>query len=114
MKLYSIDTVEDLVLGVKGNQNRDEYEAELEQFYVGEAIRRARILKNLTQEELGARVGVQRSQISRIEKGITLLCLICQNYSKPWMLMLKSKFLKSVRFLFNFGTPFAITLNRLV
>jgi DNA-binding XRE family transcriptional regulator len=72
MKLYSIDTVEDLVLGVKGNQNRDEYEAELEQFYVGEAIRRARILKNLTQEELGARVGVQRSQISRIEKGYNI------------------------------------------
>ena len=72
MKLYSIDTVEDLVLGVKGNQNRDEYEAELEQFYVGEAIRRARILKNLTQEELGARVGVQRAQKSRIEKGYNI------------------------------------------
>ena len=69
MKLYRIDTVEDVRLGSKGTQIRDEYEAELEQFYVGEAIRRARIAKNLTQEELGARVGVQRSQISRIEKG---------------------------------------------
>lgn len=58
-----------LTHGLKGTWVRDEYEAELEQFYVGEAIRRARISKNLTQEELGARVGVQRAQISRIEKG---------------------------------------------
>ena len=42
---------------------------ELEQFYIGEAIKKARISKNLTQEELGARIGVKKSQISRIEKG---------------------------------------------
>lgn len=69
MKLYDIDKAEDILLGEKGSRIRDEYETELEQFYIGEAIRKVRISKNLTQEELGARVGVQRAQISRIEKG---------------------------------------------
>lgn len=69
MKLYHIETAEDILLGNKGTRQRDEYEAELEQFYIGEAIKKVRISKNLTQEELGAKVGVQRAQISRIEKG---------------------------------------------
>ena len=69
MKLYDINTAEDILLGEKGNRIRDEYETELEQFYIGEAIKKVRLSKNLTQEELGARVGVQRAQISRIEKG---------------------------------------------
>ncbi|MBQ8048515.1 MAG: helix-turn-helix transcriptional regulator [Bacteroidales bacterium] len=69
MKLYKLETAEDLLIGKKGNQIRDEYDSDLEQFYIGEAIKKVRISKNLTQEELGARVGVQRAQISRIEKG---------------------------------------------
>lgn len=69
MKMYRIENAEDILLGKKGTKARDEYDAELEQFYIGEAIKKVRISKNLTQEELGARVGVQRSQISRIEKG---------------------------------------------
>lgn len=75
MKMYSIEKAEDILLGKKGTKTRDEYETELEQFYIGEAIKKVRISKNLTQEELGAKVGVQRSQISRIEKGqnITLM-----------------------------------------
>lgn len=69
MKLYDINTAENILLGEKGNRIRDEYETELEQFYIGEAIKKLRLSKNLTQEQLGARVGVQRAQISRIEKG---------------------------------------------
>lgn len=69
MKLYDIEKAEDILLGEKGSKVREEYEAELEQFYIGEAIKKVRMSKNLTQEELGARVGVQRAQISRIEKG---------------------------------------------
>lgn len=69
MKIYNIEKAEDILLGKSGTEIRDEYEAELEQFYIGEAIKKVRLSKNLTQEELGARVGVQRSQISRIEKG---------------------------------------------
>ena len=35
----------------------------------GEAIRQARLAKNLTQEQLGEKVSVQKSQISRLERG---------------------------------------------
>ncbi len=41
-------------------------------FYTGEAIKQARQSKNLTQEELGNLIGVQRAQISRIENGKNL------------------------------------------
>lgn len=43
--------------------------------FVGEAIRRARLARNLTQEELGALVGVKRSQISKLEKGASVITL---------------------------------------
>ena len=69
MKTYKIEEVEDILLGTRGTTQREYYEQELDEFYIGEAIRKARLSKNLTQEELGARVGVQRAQISRIEKG---------------------------------------------
>jgi transcriptional regulator with XRE-family HTH domain len=39
---------------------------------IGEAIKQARQSKNLTQEELGNLIGVQRAQISRIENGKNL------------------------------------------
>ena len=38
-------------------------------YYVGEAIKQARVTKNLTQAELGANMGVQRSQVCRLESG---------------------------------------------
>ena len=69
MKTYKIEEVEDILLGTRGTTQRENYEQELDEFYIGEAIKQARLSKNLTQEELGARVGVQRAQISRIEKG---------------------------------------------
>ena len=69
MKTYKIEEVEDRLLGTRGTTQREYYEQELDEFYIGEAIRQARLSKNLTQEELGARIGVQRAQISRIEKG---------------------------------------------
>ena len=34
-------------------------------YIVGEAIRKARLAQNLTQEQLGERIGVQRAQISK-------------------------------------------------
>lgn len=69
MKYYRIETAEDLLLGKKGSQYRDEYDSDLEQLYIGEAIKKVRLSRNMTQEELGAIVGVRRAQICRIEKG---------------------------------------------
>ena len=47
------------------------YSVEVNSFYLGEAIRKARLAQNLTQDELGKRVGIQRSQICRLESGRT-------------------------------------------
>lgn len=73
MKTYTLEELEDKYIGVKGTPERDEYElnleAEIKAYHIGEAIKQARLSKNLTQEELGEKIGVQRSQISRLEKG---------------------------------------------
>ena len=67
--------VTDEVWGKKGTPRRDAMEEQLKEevnsYYLGEAIRKARLAQNLTQEELGKRVGVQRSQICRLESGRT-------------------------------------------
>ncbi len=66
------DMVDD-VWGKKGTPKRDAMEKQLQKdinaYHVGEAIRKARLAQHLTQEELGERIGVQRAQISRLEKG---------------------------------------------
>ena len=73
MKVYTLEELKDEDLGPVGTPERDQYEAqlaeELHAYHVGEAIKQARLSRNLTQEQLGERIGVQRSQISRLEKG---------------------------------------------
>lgn len=76
MKLYSFDEVLDEDLGKVGTPDRDVFEAEVAEeirgYHIGEAIRQARKKKNLTQEQLGELMGVQRAQISKIESGKNL------------------------------------------
>jgi len=69
---YTFDEVKDELIGKKGTPERDSYEAELQSFLVGDAIRQARKQQNLTQEALAQRIGVQRAQVSRIESGRNL------------------------------------------
>ena len=69
MKYYTEGEALDKVLGEKGTPLRNQYEADINAFLIGEAIKKARQSKNLTQEELGAMIGVKKSQVSRIEKG---------------------------------------------
>lgn len=71
-KFYTQDEAEDLLIGKKGTPERDKYEEDMEMFFIGEAIKRVRLEKNLTQEDLGKLVGVQKAQISRIENGKNL------------------------------------------
>lgn len=67
----------DEVWGKVGTPERDKMEAQLKEelnaYFVGEAIKKARQAQNLTQEELGERIGVQRAQISRLEKGKSVI-----------------------------------------
>ena len=73
MKLHTLEEIEDKYLGPIGTPKRDEYERkladELHAYRVGEAIKKAREAQKLTQAELGERMGVQRSQVCRIESG---------------------------------------------
>lgn len=72
IKFYTLDEIKDKHIGMKGTPERDSYEAELQSFLVGEAIKQARKKQNLTQEALAEKIGVQRAQISRIESGRNL------------------------------------------
>lgn len=72
MKIYSQAEMLDRTLGSKGTPERDEYEAKVDDYMVGLAIRRARESRNLTQEQLGERIGVQRARICSIERGANL------------------------------------------
>ena len=72
MKIYSQEEMLERSLGPKGTPERDGYEARVDDYMVGLAIRRAREARNLTQEQLGERIGVQRARICSIERGANL------------------------------------------
>lgn len=66
-KTYSLDEITDEFIGKKGTPDRDKFEFELKMDLIGEMIRETRKEMNLTQEQLGKLVGVQKAQISKIE-----------------------------------------------
>jgi len=68
----TLEESKDKLIGKVGTPDRDAYEEEIRLFSIGAAIRETRKQKNLTQEELGQMVGVQKAQISRIENGRNL------------------------------------------
>lgn len=72
IKFYSLDEIKDKHIGKVGTPHRDNYETELQSFLIGEAIKKARKAQNMTQEELAQKIGVQRSQVSKIESGRNL------------------------------------------
>ena len=72
VKFYTFDEVKDKHIGKAGTPLREKYEAELQSFLVGEAIRKARKAQHMTQRELAEKIGVQRAQVSKIESGRNL------------------------------------------
>lgn len=79
MNLTPLSVVVDEVLGKKGTPERDAMETRLKEdlqaYYIGEAIKAERLKQNLTQEELGAKIGVKKSQISKLESGKCVITL---------------------------------------
>lgn len=79
MNLTPLSVVVDDVWGEKGTPERDAMETQLKEdlqaYYIGEAIKAERLRQNLTQEELGAKVGVKKSQISKLESGKCIITL---------------------------------------
>ena len=73
MKTYTFDEVKDELLGKVGTSERDEHERKVAEavnaFRLGEVVRERRLDQNLTQEELGRRMGVKKSQISKLGRG---------------------------------------------
>lgn len=67
MKTYTLDEVQDEIIGKTGTPDRDFFEYELQMDLIGKAIKHTRQERNLTQEELGKLIGVQKAQISRLE-----------------------------------------------
>nr|WP_192823328.1 helix-turn-helix transcriptional regulator [Rufibacter sp. LB8] len=67
MKSSSLSELKDKFIGKVGTQERDAYEYELHMEVLGKMIKAARQHRNLTQEQLGQLVGVQKSQISKLE-----------------------------------------------
>ena len=67
-KSYSIYQVKDKYIGKTGTPERERYEVELRLDVLGDLIRKTRRDRNLTQEELGKLIGVQKAQISKLER----------------------------------------------
>ena len=67
MKSYSLAEMKDKYIGKVGTKERDDYEYELRMDVLGRMIKTARQERNLTQEQLGELIGVQKSQISKLE-----------------------------------------------
>lgn len=79
MKLIPADDMKDKLWGKRGTPEREamenQFKEEVNAYFVGEAIRKARLAQKLTQEELGELIGVQRAQISKLEKGKSVITL---------------------------------------
>ena len=67
MKTYTLNQVQDKLIGKIGTPDRDIFEYELQMDLIGKAIKQTRQERHLTQEELGKLTGVQKAQISRLE-----------------------------------------------
>jgi DNA-binding XRE family transcriptional regulator len=70
MKIYSLDEVTDKYVGKLGTKRREKFEQELNLELLGQAVKRARKDRKLTQAQLGELVGVQKAQISKIENNM--------------------------------------------
>lgn len=71
LKMFSFDQIKDEFIGEIGSEERTLYEQELQLEVMGEMIRKVGLQRNLTQDELGKLVGVQRAQISKLENNTT-------------------------------------------
>lgn len=67
LKSFSLAEMKDKYIGKVGSVDRDNYEYELNMDVLSHMIKKARQERNLTQEQLGKLVGVQKAQISKLE-----------------------------------------------
>ncbi|WP_194852163.1 helix-turn-helix domain-containing protein [Nonlabens antarcticus] len=68
MKMMTLDQMKDQDIGKIGTVERDKYEFDLRMEVLGDMIKSVRKQRKLTQEQLGELIGVQKSQISKLER----------------------------------------------
>ena len=66
---YTLEEITDKYIGKKGSLKRTTFDANLEAALIGATIKEAREAQHLTQKELGERIGMLSTQISKIENG---------------------------------------------
>lgn len=70
LKSVTLNVMIDKHIGKRGTKRREAFEYELRIELLGYAIKKARLERQLTQEQLGELVGVQKAQISKIENSV--------------------------------------------
>ena len=60
----------DRLYGKVGTPEREQFRREAYVFYMGQILQDARKSEKITQKELAQRVGIDKSYISKIEKGV--------------------------------------------
>lgn len=70
MKTKSLESLTDKFIGKRDTPDRETFEHELRMDFLSAAIKEARLKSNLTQEKLGLVIGVQKAQISKLEKNV--------------------------------------------
>jgi DNA-binding XRE family transcriptional regulator len=68
IKSYLLAEMKDKYIGKNRAKERNEYEYELNMAVLSHMIKKARQERKLTQEQLGKLVGVQKAQISKLER----------------------------------------------
>ena len=71
LEMFSFDQIKEEFIGKEGTVKRTLYEQELQMEIIGDLIKKVRLERNMTQEELGKLIGVQRAQISKLENNTT-------------------------------------------
>jgi HTH-type transcriptional regulator/antitoxin HipB len=65
----TLEELEDKYFGKLGTPEREQYEFELSMDILGGKLKQIRKERQLTQEQLGKLIGVQKAQISKLESG---------------------------------------------
>jgi HTH-type transcriptional regulator / antitoxin HipB len=65
----TLSELEDKYFGLPGTMEREQYEFELSMDILAEKLKQIRKQRNLSQEQLGKLIGVQKAQISKLESG---------------------------------------------
>ncbi len=66
--MMTLEELKDRDIGKIGTQERNKYEFDLKMEALGNMIKSVRQERHLTQEQLGQLIGVQKSQISKLER----------------------------------------------